>query len=263
MKNVVYWIFLIPFLLVSQNEPTITQDNRDYLVVGTTIFSAKQNLFAEFRAAMKAHNEKFHDQGDRGVRIYDILNGPNTGKMVAVMGPFPWSALDKPIANQQEHDDDWLKNVVPNMETELNTSYWRFHHELSNFPPNFDVNKMQIVTFDIARMESERMKQSLEKVTKVLKDKYPELPFGVYTNEFPASEEGRDMSLAYFFDSFDWLSEDSKFKDNYEQVYGPGSFKQFLDQWKEIAEGSSTEIWVYNQSVSGIGSQVTTGSRIE
>lgn len=263
MKTVIYWIFFIPFLVLSQSADKNPDASRDYLVVGTTIFSPKQDRIEEFRIAMKNHNELFHDQGDRGVRIYDIMNGPNTDKMMAVMGPFPWSALDKPISNQKEHDADWQKNVVPNMETELNSSFWRFHYELSNFPPNFDVNKMQIVTFDIERMEGERMKKSLEKISKVLKDKYPELPFGIYTNEFPSSEEGRDLSIAYFFDNFNWLSEDAKFKENYDGIHGAGSFKQFLSEWKTISKGATTEIWIYNQSVSGIGSQVTTGSRME
>ncbi|MFD1094836.1 hypothetical protein [Salegentibacter chungangensis] len=261
MKTILFWILLAPFLVFSQSDQS--NENEEYLVVGTTVFAPKPGHMDDFKQGMKAHNEQFHNGGDWGVRIYNIMNGPNTDKMMAVMGPFQWSTLDKPRENAEAHSEDWDKNVVPYMQEDLNSTYWRFHHDLSNFPPNFDVNKLEIVMFDINRMEGERMKKELAKVTKVFKEKYPDMPYGIYTNEFAATNDGRDMAIAYFFDHFKWLSKDFKFKENYNAVHGEGTYDKFMQEWKDITAGAQTEIWVFNQALSGIGSQVTTGSRVE
>lgn len=264
MKTLIFWIFLIPFLALSQNNSEEADTNSaEYLVVNTAYITPKADAIAEFKEGIKNHNQQFHSEGGLGVRIYNVLNGVNSHKMVGVMGPFHWSELDNISADTwSAHQEDWAKNVEPYMEVETNESFWRFHDELSNFPPNFDINKLQIVTYDITRMEGERMNDALKKVTDVMKEKYADLPFGVYTNELSSTTEGRDMAIAYFFDDFKWLAEDPKFKEKYEEMNGAGSFDSLLADWKEITQGSQTEIWIFNPALSGIGSQVTTGQRI-
>jgi hypothetical protein len=86
------------------------------------------------------------------------------------------------------------------------------------------------------------------------------MPFGIYTNEFSSTKEGRDLSMVYFFDDFSWLGIDQKIKDKYNEVNGAGSFETFLNEWRTITNGFTQELWVYNQELSGIGPQVTTNT---
>lgn len=262
MKTLLFWIFLIPILAISQENK---QENnaKEYLVVGTVVMAPQPDKVQEFKDGIKAHNQQFHAEGAWGVRIYNVLNGPNAEKYMAVMGPFHWSDMDREMADSDAHEKDWNTNVVPYMVPDNNFTFWRFHDDLSNFPDNFAINKLEIVTYDIKRMEGEKTMELLKDITSVMKEKYPELPFGVYTNEFPATKEGTDMGIVYFFDDFKWLSEDPEFSKKYEEVKGQGSFKQLLENWKKVTEGARTEVWIYNQGLSGIGSQVTTGSRTD
>jgi len=255
MKSIFYWIMLIPFLVFSQTEQ---KSSEEYLVIKTTVFSAKSDKTKEFSEGMKNHNDQFHSGGIKGVRIFNIMNGPNANDLMAVMGPMPWSALDQPMQNQDAHDEDWTTNVLPYMENERDMAFWRFHNNYSNFPPNFEMNKLKVSVWDMKRGEKDGMKNGLEKISKVLKEKMSGMPFGIYTNEFSSTKEGRDLSMVYFFDDFSWLGIDQKIKDKYNEVNGAGSFETFLNEWRTITNGFTQELWVYNQELSGIGPQVTT-----
>ncbi|TDN87198.1 hypothetical protein DET49_11359 [Salegentibacter sp. 24] len=258
MKSIFYWMMLIPFLVFSQNEQ---DSHEEYLIVGTTVFSAKSDKMKEFSEGMKNHNQQFHDQGAMGVRIFNILNGQNANSFMAVMGPMPWSALDEPELNQQAHDTDWINNVVPYIAEENETNFWKFHHRLSHFPPGFEMSKLKVSVWDIERGEYQAMLKGLDKVSKVLKEKLPEMPFGIYTNEFSSTKSGQDLSVVYFFDEFSWLAKDIQLKEKYNEVYGEGAFDTFLQEWMDTTKGASQELWVYNQDLSGIGPQVTTATK--
>lgn len=257
MKSIFYWMMLIPFLVFSQNQ---SDNNEEYLIVGSTIFSAKSDKIKEFSEGMKNHNEQFHAEGAMGVRIFTIMNGQNAYDYMAVMGPMPWSAFDEPSPTQEAHDEDWANNVIPYLESEEEVTFWRFHNKLSHFPSNFEMSKLRVSVWDIARGKYEDMVSKLEMVTGVLKEKSPETPFAIYTNEFSSTNSGQDLSVVYFFDDFAWLGKDQKLKEKFEEVHGTGSFNSFTQEWMNITNGASQELWVYNQNLSGIGPQVTTST---
>ena len=269
MRSLIFCFLLVPFLALSQNDNNQNNTNSDnsqqeYLLVNTQYFSPKADKMTEFMDGLKTHNSKFHSEGGLGVRIYNVLNGDENHRFVAVMGPFKWSEMDEVKSDTwEEHQQDWYNNVAPYLANEGANTFWRFHNDLSHFPPNFDINKLEIITYDVARMQGDKMQEVLKKAVDVMKQKYPELPFGIYTNEFSSTKEGRDMAIAYFFNDFKWLSDDPAFKKNYEEVNGQGSFDQFRSDWQEVTNGSQSEIWIFNSALSGIGSQVTTGSLFE
>ncbi|MBZ9630723.1 hypothetical protein LB465_08025 [Salegentibacter sp. LM13S] len=257
MKSIFYWMMLIPFLVFSQNEQN---NSEEYLIVGTTIFSAKSDKMKEFSEGMRNHNEQFHAEGPMGVRVFNIMNGQNANSFMAVMGPMPWSALDEAMDNTA-HDEDWSTNVVPYIAEEEETTFWKFHNKLSHFPTNFEMNKLKVTVWDIERGEYENMTSGLEKVTKVFKEKRPEMPFGIYTNEFTSTQSGQDLSVVQFFDDFSWLGKNQKLKEKYDEVHGSGSFDNFLKDWMKTTKGGSQELWVYNPKLSGLGPQVTTSTQ--
>jgi hypothetical protein len=257
MKSIFYWMMLIPFLVFSQDQQT---NNEEYLIVGSAIYSAKSDKMKEFSEGMKNHNEQYHAEGAMGVRIFTIMNGENAYDYMAVMGPMPWSALDTPNPNQEAHDQDWEINVVPYLASEEEVTFWRFHNDFSHFPTDFEMSKLRVTVWDIARGNYDEMISKLEKVTKVLKEKSSETPFGIYTNEFSSTKSGQDLSVVYFFDDFAWLGKDQKLKEKFDEVHGSGSFDTFAQEWMDITNGATQELWIYNQSLSGIGPQVTTST---
>ena len=257
MKTLIYLMMLLPLFCLSQNtEPSQAEP----LVIATMLIAPQPGEIAAFKEGMQSHNNRFHDNGAMGVRIYQVLNGPNAEKYMAVMGPMPWSALDTPITGE-DHESDWYDNVIPYMKDETDVNYWRFDAKNSHFPENFEINKLEVLTIDIKRGEQEAMQKGIETISQVFKEKYPDLPIGFYTNEFGSTKDGRDFSVVYFFDDFAWLGEDSKMKDRFNEVHGEGGYEQFMKDWLELSEGAQTEIWIYNEELSGLGPQVTTSTR--
>ncbi|WZL89387.1 hypothetical protein VS868_01170 [Salinimicrobium sp. 3283s] len=252
MKKVMYWLFLIPFMAMAQNPE---QGNQQYAVFENAVLTPQPDKVQQFEEGIAAHNKKFHASDPYGARVYYISNGPNVGKYMWVMGPLPWSAMDN-RPEDKAHDDDWINNVVKYMTPDSDQSYWRFNNELSNFPKDFKVNKLLVDTYDIKRFKDEGAKASMEKVAKVMKGKYPDMAYGVYTNELPATKDGRDLSMVFFFDDMAWMGEDPKFVKAYEEMYGANSWKSFMQEWEQSTDGKQSELWIFEPELSGLSADV-------
>ncbi|GAB2767918.1 hypothetical protein GCM10010465_11430 [Actinomadura fibrosa] len=236
------------------------QSNEQYAVFENALLTPQPDKVQQFEQGLAAHNKKFHATEPYGVRVYYIANGPNVGKYIWAMGPIPWSAIDDRPADKA-HDDDWINNVVKYMTADSDQTYWKFNSGLSNFAKDFKVDNLLVDMYDIKRYENERMMKAMEKVAKVMKEKYPDMTYGVYTNELPSTKDGRDLAMVFFFDEMGWMGEDSKFVENYNQVYGEKGWDDFMKEWKEISDGKQSELWKYQPELSGLGADVTASDR--
>ena len=247
-----YWIFLIPLMVISQNPE---QESQPYAVFENALLTPQPDKIQQFEQGLAAHNKRFHATEPYGARVYYISNGPNVGKYMWVMGPLPWSAMDDRPADKA-HDDDWTNNVVKYMTADSDQTYWKFNTELSNFPQDFKIQNLLVDVYDVKRFENERVMKAMDKVSKVMKEKFPDMTYGVYTNEMPATKDGRDLSMVFFFDEMGWLGEDPKFVKGFEEVNGKDSWKGFLKEWGEITDGQQSELWIYDPELSGLGAEV-------
>ena len=254
-KNLIFIMLLVPFLTLSQN-------STEYGVFENAILTPNPAQVTQFEKGIAAHNKKYHVNGPYGVRVYWINNGPKTGSYVWVMGPFPWSSLDNRPAQKEGHDADWNTNVAQYTTSESGTqSYWRFQAELSRFPKNFTIKNMEVDYWDVKRGKMAEAKKLVEKVHKVYVDKSPDETYGIYTNEFPSTKEGRDLTIISFFDKSAWLGEDHGFVTKYETVYGKDSWGQFLKDWMAVTDGGETELWIFLPELSGISGAVDVETR--
>ena len=253
MRKLFFLALLIPAFIVAQN-------NNEYAVFENGMLTANPTKVKEFEKGMAAHNKKYHANGIYGARVYFISNGPNVGKYIWAMGPLPWSAFDK-RPSLQGHDDDWNANVAPYMLANGNQTYWKFHADLSNFPKDFNLNKLLVDMYDIKRFKTSAVLKLLKKIEKVMKTKYANASYGMYTNELPSTKDGRDLAFVSFFENSGWMGEDREFAKKYDEVHGEGSFGYFLKEWKELTNGSESEIWVYREDMSGLNSKVIAVTR--
>jgi hypothetical protein len=254
MKNVILSMLLFPLIAFSQT-------NDGYGVLVNEIISPNPMHLQEFEDGLAAHNKKFHNQEMYGARTYEIFNGKNTGKYVVVMGPMTWSAADEMPEQSKEHDSDWYSKVMSKSNPGTERTFWRAHPEQGNIPGDFTLNKLFIDTYALKRGKGESVKEQVSNVQKVMTDKYPDLPYMVYTNEMPNSVEGNDLAVVYFFDNWSWMGEDPKFKESYEEVHGSGSFDTFLKDWEENITGKQSEVWIYRPDLSGVGGEIKVATR--
>ncbi|WP_221442707.1 MULTISPECIES: hypothetical protein [Aequorivita] len=255
MKNLIFIILLLPLLAISQN-------NAEYGVFENAILIPNPTQVTQFEKGIAAHNKKFHGEGPYAGRVYWISNGPYTGSYVWVMGPFPWSALDNRPAQKDGHDTDWNNNVAPYMTADSGSqSYWRGRNELSRFPKDFTIKNMEVDYWDIKRGKYEDAMKLVKKVYDVYSEKSPNDTYGIYTNEFSSTKEGRDLAVISFFDKSAWLGQDRGFVEKYEIVNGKGSWKEFLNDWMAVTEGGETELWIFRPDLSGINGNVKVADR--
>lgn len=262
MKNVIYWVFLLPFLVVAQNEQSEGEMKaQEKMVVENILLTPHPEKIKEFEAGVTAHNKKYHSKGYYGVRMYYISSGPDSGKYIWSMGPLPWSALDKRPDDAEGHTADWNNNVAPYILPDTDLNYWQFHPELSNFSNEFEIKNLLVDMYDVKRFEGERTMKNMEKVMEVMTKKHPEITYGVYTNTLPSTKDGRDLAMVFFFDELAWMGEDSKFVKSYEEINGEGSFKSFMKEWGEVTDGKQSELWSYVEKLSGLGPQTQTSTQ--
>jgi hypothetical protein len=117
--------------------------------------------------------------------------------------------------------------------------------------------------YDIKPFQGPKTMALLEKIEKVMKDKFPTETYGIYTNELPNSKDGNDISFISFFDKSAWMGEDWKFADKYNEVHGAGSFETFLKDWENVTQGKYSEIWHFRPELSGLPGEVKVAERQE
>jgi hypothetical protein len=255
MKNLIFTMLLLPLMALSQN-------STEYGVFENALLTPNPSQVIQFEKGIAAHNKKYHGEGPYAGRVYWISNGPKTGSYVWVMGPFPWSALDNRPAQKEGHDADWNANVAPYTTADSGAqSYWRTHNELSRFPKDFTIKNMEVDYWDIKRGKYEEAMKLVEKINRVYTEKSPDDTFGIYTNEFSSTKEGRDLAVISFFDKSAWLGQDRGFVQKYEVVHGKGSWATFLNDWMFVTDGGETEIWIFAPELSGISGDVKVAER--
>ncbi|HLF64846.1 MAG TPA: hypothetical protein VI603_13875 [Saprospiraceae bacterium] len=252
MKHLLFILILCPLSLWAQET--------EYLIFENNMITPVPGRVLQFEAVVGAHNKKYHGPGAYGVRVYSIVSGRNSGKYIWAMGPTHWSALDM-RPDDPTHNFDWTGNVVPNLLSESNTTYWRFHADKSQFPQDFDVKRLMIWQVNISEDGYDKTMAIMDKVHKVYVDKFPMDSYGVYTNELASTSEGNDLAIVWFFDKWSWMSEDNEFNKKYDEVHGAGSFEKMLVEWTAATEGVDREIWEYREDLSGLGPRVIVAER--
>ncbi len=248
MRAFFYWMLLIPFLVISQND-------KQYAVIENGMMTANPKYVSEFESGVANHNNKYHTDGMYGSRIYQINNGLDYGKYMWVMGPIPWSAFDD-RPQQEGHDEDWNKNIEPYTIAGGVQIYWRFYPHLSNFPRDFSIKNIMIDMFDVKRYKKDEVLELMKKIKRVFKEKYPDDSFGVYFNEFPNDKEGKDLGVVSFYESSGWLVKKDDLPKNFDAVHGKGSWDKFLKKWTELTIGKQTELWNFREDLSGIDGEM-------
>jgi len=254
MRNLFYCMLLIPFFAISQT-------SQEYTVVDNYLITANPTKIKELDAGLAAHNKKFHGEGEYQARVYEIMNGPRVGSFMWVSGPKPWSSMDKIRPDDKAHSNDWSTNVAPYLLPETDQVYWKFEPALSNISKDFTLNKLLVDMYDIKRNRGENAMKLVEKVKKVNDLKYPDLTYGIYKNELPSTNDGRDLAVVYFFDKWSWMGEDPKFPASYNEVHGEDSFIEFLKEWEDTTIGKRSEIWMFRKDLSGVSGEVKAAAR--
>ena len=230
MKKLLFLLLCLPLIAFGQedNQPNL------YQVVNIHVKTGQDDAF---KAAVKAHNMKFHpEDGLYHARLFYNLNGPTGGTYSWIMGPTTWTAMDT-RPGKGAHDDDWDTNVVTHVEKFDSPTYWSYSEKLSQDIENVSPAKRLIWMYDIRKGQGARWSELVGKVKKVYEEKRPTEPFWVVWNEFANTNAGMDAAIIFAFDNWAWMDRNSKFGEEYEAVHGPGSWHNFLNEFSDTVDG--------------------------
>jgi hypothetical protein len=212
---------------------------QDYVMYETMYLKPDATKWEEFKDNLAAHNQKFHAEGPYQAHVQRVVNGPNTGQLVWIMGPCTFTHLDSRPSGDP-HDSDWMNSVVAHLEGVGENEYWRLDQERSYQPNTESHPKLRVRFYDIQRGEMYRFNQLLEKTKTVMETKeYPNRTT-VYRPRF-WNGAGRDVATVWSFDSWADLDRDMDFADDYEEVHGDGSWQLFIEEWREVVKEAHDE----------------------
>ncbi|GAB7087753.1 hypothetical protein [Marinifilum fragile] len=235
-KSLVLGLILLCTLVAFGQE----KEEKKTIVVESVYILPKRGMSDKFEKAIKAHNDKFHPEGDHvaGLRIVDY--GEKAGWYVWIMGPTTYAALDNRPTKQNGHDEDWDKNIEPLVEKYGAVNLWNFNEKLS-FGMDLVKNAKHYEAWavDIKRGQYYRFKAIAEKLMKTSESLG--VAFLVFNNPLH-TPGGADVGLVWNFDSYDSWSQDIGFMNAYEKLYGKGTWQNMIDEWFDIMVDYNAEL---------------------
>ena len=227
----------------------IANSQADYTMYKTFYLKPDYEKMKELGKAMAEHNKEFHNEAPNMAHVWIVTTGPHTGQWLLVLGPTTFTDLDD-MPSSEEHREHWLYEVLPNVEELSEGGFWRLNEELSYLLEDGFTGKEVLNFYGIKEFEEYRFNAILEKVSKVYKEKEYDRFFEVFMPKF-ADSNGPDVLIASGFKNWASFDEDLKFKADYEEVHGEGSWAELMAEYRDVVEFSYDEIIIYVPELSG------------
>lgn len=243
------------FLILGTGTFLNAQESKDYVMFETMMLTPDYKNLKTLGEKMRAHNAKFHKDVPYKAAVYNISTGPNSGKMIWMMGPVKYTHLDA-RPGEGGHDEDWLTNVMPFVKEIHTTEYWRMDDKLSNLSMmDGDNSKYPIIMVRYSEINEEHMyslNSFYEMISTTIKAMEGDNPWGLYYNEFLQGDLGRHVAGVSFLKNWAEFDDDSyNFKETFEKAVGKDKWQNFMDMREKLFTNTWDEIWTYNAYMSG------------
>ena len=230
------------------------QEDADEPMWETILLTPDNTKLKTLGENMRNHNQKYHSEGAHKATVYTITTGPNTGKMVWMMGPLKFSHLDSRPA-EGGHDEDWRDNIMPYLKKISHGEYWQGDSKLSNTammtegPGQYPIVFVRYWKVELGH--GHNINHLLGMVSKTVKAMEGDNPWGVYYNLFRQGDMGRHIATVGFSKNWAEYDEDPIFKKTFLATHGDNSWDGFVRNMDLTFEDSWDEIWTYSKELSG------------
>ena len=248
-------LLLIAGLLILGYSPLVTaQDDAAEPMWETIMLTPDNKNLKTLGENMRKHNQKYHSEGPHTATVYTVNTGPNTGKMIWMMGPLTFTHLDSRPA-EGGHDEDWRDNIMPYVKKISHGEYWQGDSKLSNTsmmtgdPGTYPI--VFVRYWKVKLDHGHNINHMLKMVSETVKAMEGENPWGVYYNMFRQGDMGRHIATVGFSKNWAEYDEDPKFKSTFLKTHGENSWDGFVRNMDLTFEDSWDEIWTYSAEMSG------------
>ncbi len=214
-------------------------DNKPAKLYETIYLQPKAGMAKQFEEGVAAHNNKFHASGkDNEAMLRRVEYGNKAGWYVWVMGGSYASLDNRP--EDESHSTDWEENVGKYVEEYGDVDLWSYNDELSYGMDKFK-NQKRYETWAVylKPWERYRFNDALKKI-KAAHEKMGNRTMLVFNSEV-SRKGGPDVGLVWGYDKFNDLETDSKMVETFEELHGKGSWRLFLEEWKDVVEDVDME----------------------
>jgi hypothetical protein len=228
-------------LLFGWNAFAQTGAEKPTMVTESMYLMPKQGMEDKFEAAVKAHDTKFHPDGQYKAGLRKVEYGDKAGWYVWVFGPTTYSAIDARPAKEGGHDADWAATVDPLVAEYGATQLWEPNAELSYGMDMLKTAKYyEVWAVKIKRGEYYRFNAIAEKLKKTY-ESIGKSAFVIFNNPLHTANSA-DVAILWSFNSYDEWSKDSGAKQAFEKLYGDNSWQHMLDEWLAVSVDYTSEI---------------------
>jgi len=242
MKNLLFILtFFISFALFAQ-------DDANTMFQAITL-APKDGQGAQLRAGIKAHNAKFHQEGNEAVNVWMINSGPRFGTLIWVKGPLTYTDMDSPL-QAEGHMDDWQANVTPHATME-SMDFWGLVDNLAYMPEGHTPKVIYVRYFDIKRQKGNNSRHIWKSIVDMYKENTWDMGLQVYSNWAPSGDH-RDWAIMWSHDNWASMDKNRKFFSQYEEKYGIDR-AEFFEGWNEASKFMNAEIWTLVPELSVLG----------
>lgn len=239
MKTKLYVLTLMIFGSLFFAETTMAQEK--YQMVELTFMLPKIGMEKTFENAIKEHNNIYHKSGPYQASLDLILTGKQTGWYAWLMGPCTFTDLDS-RPTDSAHDKHWNDKISPTIAKYGSTEYWKHNSKLSYQSKDITPKLEEIWFADIKKGDYYRFKDFVTKI-KAAFEKKGEGNMNIYENQFNEGN-GRGVAIVWAMDNYTEMDKDNGgIKKEYEEINGEGSWANAMDEWQEIIENMSSQLW--------------------
>ena len=231
MKKITFIVLIATFIALNTYSQSAADETP--MVVETLMLLPKRGMEEKFEAAVLAHNKKFHPDGPYVAGLRKNEYGKMAGWYYWVLGPTPYSTLDKPLGKENGHDQDWDTTIDPLVEEYGSSGFLSFNTELSYGQDIFKNSKRyEVWEVDLKPGKYYRFKAIAEKLKKVY-EAMGNTAFLVLDNNLHTTG-GADLLLVWSFNTYEEWAKDPGPKAEYEKQNGQGSWQRMIDEWMDI-----------------------------
>jgi hypothetical protein len=232
---------MIAAVLITAGAFAQPMNDKPTTVVETMYIMPKRGMEDKMEAAIKAHDTKFHPDGQYQAGLRKVEYGDKAGWYVWIFGPTTYASIDSRPKKEGGHDVDWSTNVDPLIETYGATSLWEYQPDLSY---GYDMIKKskyyEMWAIKLKPGQMYRFNAISEKMKKVFEAE-GKRGFVIFKNPLHTAE-GADVGIVWTFNSFDDWSQDWGTKAGFEKLYGAGSWQHMFDEWNDIVKDFNSEL---------------------
>jgi len=206
---------------------TTVQAQSDYRQWEAGYVSVKSGQSEMFEKGIAAHNKKFHNADPYKIAVFSVLSGPNSGKYFVALGPVTFSQIEgRPTGD--EHGMDWDKNVLPYIDSEDETSYWREYKDaLYRAPGSDNFTRSRFRNFTILPGQHEQFETLVKQVANMYKVKAYPASYSVYFKW--GASAGPHAITEISVDHWSYFDRPDTFEKDFEEVNGAGSYKRLME----------------------------------